>query len=69
MVYSKEYEFEQKGVKIANSYEYGTVTGVENGEVLIQLSETLTRKVSFEDFIELGYEVVINRYLVEIDLN
>jgi sRNA-binding protein len=48
-------------VKIANSYEYGTITGIENGEVLIQLSEALTREVSFEDFIELGYEVVINR--------
>lgn len=25
-------------VKIANSYEYGTVTGIEHREVLIQLS-------------------------------
>lgn len=48
-------------VKIANSYEYGTVTGIENGGILIHLSEALTREVSFEDFIELGYEVVINR--------
>ncbi|WP_409252006.1 hypothetical protein V1502_18195 [Bacillus sp. SCS-153A] len=48
-------------VKIANSYEYGTVTGIENGEVLIQISEALTREVSFEDFIELSYEAVINR--------
>ncbi|KPH74372.1 hypothetical protein [Oceanobacillus caeni] len=48
-------------VKIANSYEYGIVTDIENGEVMIQLSEALSREVSFEDFIELGYKVVINR--------
>lgn len=48
-------------VKIANSYEYGTITGIENGEVLIQISEALTREVSFEDFIELDYKVVISR--------
>lgn len=48
-------------VKIANSYEYDIVTDIENGEVMIQLSEALSREVSFEDFIELGYKVVINR--------
>lgn len=50
-------------VKIANSYEYGTVTGIEHREVLIQLSSEpyLTGEVSFKNFIEMDYEVIVNR--------
>lgn len=47
-------------VKIENIYEYGTVTGIENRTILIQLaSDTfLTKEVTFEDFVELSYEIV-----------
>lgn len=46
-------------VKIANVYEFGTVTGIEENAVLIQLKNepNLTREVSFDDFLELGYEL------------
>lgn len=47
-------------VIIANSPEVGTVTEITEESVLIQLHtySYLTREVSFEDFVELGYEII-----------
>jgi sRNA-binding protein len=47
-------------VIIANSPEVGTVTEITEEAVLIQLHSNshLIREVSFEDFVELGYEII-----------